>query len=197
MPIYKMEGKKNGIQKYRVRVNYVDSQGRSRQIDRVAYGNAEARALEAKLIHETKEAAPAANLTVQSLFEEYLAVKKTEVREITVKKTKTTLEIHVLPYLGNAKIAKLTMPVLQQWKNSILQNESLSGITRRNIYGEFRSMLNYAVKMEYIPRNPLLSVGNFKDAYAAAQKEVLHYYTADEFKRYIACARKKAVTVTD
>ena len=192
-----MEGKKNGVQKYRVRVNYVDSQGRSRQIDRVAYGNAEARALEAKLIHETKEAAPAASLTVQTLYTEYMAFKKHEVRETTLNKAKDVLSIHVLPHLKDIKINKLTTPILQQWKNTISENEALSNAMRRNIYGAFRTMLNYAVKMEYIPKNPLLSIGNFKDAYAAAQKEVLHYYTADEFKRYIACARKKAVTVTD
>lgn len=197
MPIYKMEGKKNGIQKYRVRVNYVDAMGHSRQIDRVAYGNAEARALEAQLIRETKEAPPAASLTVQALYDEYIAVKKNEVRETTIKKTETTLTIHVLPYLKDIRIAKLTAPVLQQWKSRIAQNESLSGTTRRNIYGEFRAMLNYAVKMGYLPKNPIVTVGNFKDAYASAQKEVLHYYTADEFKRYIAAARKTAVTITD
>lgn len=38
MPIYKMQGSKNGKQKYRVRVNYIDNYGKSRQIDRVAYG---------------------------------------------------------------------------------------------------------------------------------------------------------------
>lgn len=31
MPIYKMEGKKNGKQKYRVRINYIDSFGKAKQ----------------------------------------------------------------------------------------------------------------------------------------------------------------------
>lgn len=38
MPIYKMEGKKNGKQKYRVRINYVDSFGAKKQTDTVVYG---------------------------------------------------------------------------------------------------------------------------------------------------------------
>ena len=38
MPIYKMEGKKDGLQKYRVRINYTDHAGNAKQIDRVAYG---------------------------------------------------------------------------------------------------------------------------------------------------------------
>ena len=38
MPIYKMKGKKDGKQKYRVRVNYIDNFNVAKQIDRVAYG---------------------------------------------------------------------------------------------------------------------------------------------------------------
>ena len=35
MPIYKMQGKKDGLQKYRVRINYTDRSGKPRQLDRV------------------------------------------------------------------------------------------------------------------------------------------------------------------
>ena len=41
-----MNGKKGGKQKYRVRINYIDSYGKAKQIDRVAYGNEEAKQLE-------------------------------------------------------------------------------------------------------------------------------------------------------
>lgn len=33
MPIYKMDGKKDGLQKYRVRINFTDSSGKSKQIE--------------------------------------------------------------------------------------------------------------------------------------------------------------------
>ena len=49
MPIYKMKGKKDGKQKYRVRINYIDSYGKARQIERVTYGNEEAKQLEREL----------------------------------------------------------------------------------------------------------------------------------------------------
>ena len=38
MPIYKMDGKRDGLQRYRVRINYTDKNGKARQLDRVAYG---------------------------------------------------------------------------------------------------------------------------------------------------------------
>ena len=52
MPIYKMEGTKDGKQKYRVRINYKDSFGNDKQIDRVVYGSEEAKDLEKKLREE-------------------------------------------------------------------------------------------------------------------------------------------------
>ena len=192
MPIYKMEGKKDGQQKYRVRINYVDRNGNNRQIDRVVYGNAQAKALEAKLQREHKDAAQSVQrMTVHALYTEYMEVKRHEVRETTLDKSRRNLEHHVIPQLGDIRIDRLTMPVLQHWKLSI-SGLGLAIKTRRNIYGEFRALLNYAVKMDYLPKNPLHSVGNFKDAYTDACRETLQYYTPDEFKRYIACARECA-----
>lgn len=37
---------------------------------------------------------------------------------------------------------------------------------RQNILSVFRAMFNYAVKFGHIPSDPLIKVGNFKDAYA-------------------------------
>ena len=55
MPINKIDKKKNGLQVYRVRVNFTDAYGKARQIERTAYGLAEANALEQSLIAEYKE----------------------------------------------------------------------------------------------------------------------------------------------
>ena len=66
MPIYKMTDKngknirKDGLQKYRVRVNYTDSFGKSHQIDRVVFGAEAAKQLELQLTQKLndKEIAP-------------------------------------------------------------------------------------------------------------------------------------------
>lgn len=49
MPITKGKGKKDGLQQYRVRVNYTDANGKYRQVERTAYGLSEARKLEASI----------------------------------------------------------------------------------------------------------------------------------------------------
>lgn len=195
MPIYKMNGKKDGLQKYRVRINYVDASGKSRQIDRVAYGNPEAKALEAKLLREIKDLKPSAKLTVKALFEEYVASKQMDVRETSLDKTKRILASRVIPYFSDTKIDKLNNQNLQKWKQAISEL-GLALSTRQNIFGEFRAMLNYAVKMGYLAQNPLPIIGNFKGPYEVNQHEKLRYYTAEEFRKYITVARSHANTLT-
>lgn len=187
MPIYKVKGvKKNGLQKYRVIINYQNSFGENKKIERAAYGADEAKAMESELYQKVKYETPAQKITLRELAKEYLSNKKHEVRETSLDKTNRILNRYVLSdNLGNMKIDKLTVPVLQSWKTSINETD-LSITSRQNIYGEFRALLNYAVKMEYLPRNPLIKVGNFK-APLEHKKEML-FYTPDEFRRYIAQA---------
>lgn len=92
------------MQKYRVRINYVAQNGKPRQIDRVAYGLKEAKTLERRLQKEIKDFAPAEKLTVQALYDEYIKIKKHEVRETLLDKTK-----HVLEFLGKYNLDKLTV----------------------------------------------------------------------------------------
>lgn len=191
MPIYKMKGTKDGKQKYRVRINYVDALGVPRQIDRVTYGSPEAKTLEQKLNQDLRNEPPTRNMTVRVLYEEYISAKRHEVRESSLGKTVTAINNHILPTMGDKKIDKLTPPILQDWKLSI-ENKNLGIATRQNIYGEFRALLNYAVKLEYLPKNPLLKVGNFKNT--TEPKKVMGFYTADEFKKFISVAKDRAET---
>lgn len=196
MPIYKMNGKKNGKQQYRVRINYTDSQGKAKQIDRIAYGAAEAKALEMQLSAEVKKKSISPKITIQNLFEEYISVKKHEVRETTLKNSKRILELHILPILNKTEIQKLNNATLQKWKTSISQLD-LSTTSKQNIYREFRTMLNYAVKMEYLSKNPLTRIGNFKDPYFKSSQEKIRFYTPEQFKKYIAVAKEKASNLTE
>ena len=190
MPIYKMNGKKDGKQKYRVRVNYTDRLGKAKQIDRVAYGLDEAKQLERELNYQLKQETPTAKMTVQALYDEYIEAKKHEIRETSLDTNERNLKKYVLEPLGDYKLSKLNVAVLQKWKQD-MEQKGLSTKTKQNRYGEFRTLLNYAVKMEYIPRNPLLKVGNFKAPFET--KKEMQYYTADEFKKFIQKAKEEAI----
>lgn len=195
MPIYKTGETKNGKVKYRVRVAYTDSFGEYKQVERTAYGAAEAKDLERQLSKEAKQS-DSSTMSVQMLYDDYMNAKKHEVRETTYDKSERVLSAFVLPHLKLCKLDKLNNPVLQKWKTTISETD-LSTRTKQNIYSEFRAMLNYAVKMDYLSKNPLYKIGNFKEVYFETVQEKLHYYTAEQFLKYIAVARENCVTLTD
>ena len=99
--------------------------------------------------------------------------------------------MYVLPYLGNERIDKLNSKILQQWKIEI-DKKPLSITTKKNKFKTLRALLNYAVKMEYLSKNPLLTVGNFKDVYFKPTDEKIHYYTEAQFTKYIKAAEEYA-----
>ncbi len=199
MPIYKEKGAKDGKQRYRVQINYKDIYGKHRQTSRITYGLQEAKILEHLLSCRLKKRPAEARITLKELFSQYYETLKHRVKESTYTQADIWMQRHVLPDLGTKPVADLTVPVLQKWKNDLENKKQckktetpkeLSLKTKQNIYGTFRAVLNYAVTMEYITTNPLTKIGNFKNA-EAVKKEML-YYTADEFKRFAAAARRKA-----
>ena len=73
MPINKVAGvKKDGLQKYRIRINYVDAQGKYCQKERHAYGIDAAKAMER--LAEGKEFA--ASMIVEQLYDEYMQARR-------------------------------------------------------------------------------------------------------------------------
>lgn len=195
MPIYKADGKKNGLQKYRVKVNYTDpNTGKAKQKERTAYGLEEAKETERRLSYEVKEVKER-NITVQQLYDEFVAVQKHELRESTFERKMRTLNLHVMPEFKDMQLKKLTLQILQKWKLDIEEKktdkeEPFSLEYKRKIFAAFRTLLNYAVTMEYISMNPLSKLGNFKDVNAI--KPDMDYYTGDEFLKFISVARQCA-----
>ena len=186
-----MEGSKNGKQKYRVRINYIDNFGKDRQIDRVAYGSTEAKDLERKLAHEVKNSKPIARMTVQNLYDEYIKAMSHEIRESSLKKSDTILKNHILPYFGNTPLDKLTAPAVQRWKLYI-EEKGLQIKTKQNIYSGFRALLNWGIKLDYLQNNILTKVGNFKSADII--KKEISYYTAEEYKLFSKASKDYAQT---
>lgn len=197
MPITKTKVKKDGLQQYRVRVNFTDNKGIARQVERKVYGLAEAKQMEIQLIQEYKEKTASARMTVGELYTEYERYHANEVRKTSHDTTVRQLTRYVLPDFADVRLDKLNQPALAEWKNKLNDSE-LSFSTKKGAYAAFRGMLNYAVKMDYISKNPLSILGNFKNSDDFEKpEEILHYYTADEFLKYIAVSRTEARSVTD
>lgn len=193
MPIYKLNEKnKDGKLKYKVRVNYVDANGAKRQLTRVVWGSAEAKELEKQLVRELDNKTFCnTTMTVSELFADFLNDSKQNSRATTVQGYEKNYRLHIKPYIDHIQIRRLNTKNLSEWKTAVNQ-KGLSLTTRKNIYSALRTALNYAVKMDYLPVNPLNKVGNFKDAYY--QKEEMQFYTPEEFQLYKSAALAEAQT---
>ncbi len=154
MPIYRTGKNKNGKQQYRVIVCYTDALGKYKQISKCVYGSAEAKLMEMELQRKVEEGNAPSNLTLEQFYNEYLRDLSSEIRASSMAKKKSRLENHVIPALGQIRLSKLTVPVLQNWKNEISEKDMMLS-TKRGIYTEFNAMLNHAVKKDYMQSNPL------------------------------------------
>ena len=193
MPIYKVDGvKKDGLQKYKVRVNYIsDRDGKPKQLTRTAYGSEAAKDLERQLTEDVKNKGEKSlcKMTIQQLFDEYVTAMQFEVRASTTDKNRRNYRLYIQPTMSDVRLDRLTVPILQNWKMTIEQT-NLALKTKNHAYSLFRAMMNYALRMEYIARNLLPIVGNFKDAMHT--KPEMDYYTAQEFTQFITAARELA-----
>ncbi|MCM1168145.1 MAG: site-specific integrase [Ruminococcus sp.] len=202
MPIIKDERitkKKNGLFRYRVRVNYTDANGKHQQVERLVWGKAEAEAMERQLEEEyrDKRATPITKMTLAELYDKYEEYHAMETRKTSHETVMKSLRLWVLPYIKNCRIDKLTKADFAAWKIE-LDKKDIALRTKQNAYKTFCSMLNYAVKMEYIAKNNLSVLGNFKDSVSLEKPpEELHYYTSEQFERYISAAKSECNTVID
>lgn len=192
MSITKIDKKKNGLQGYRVRIRYTTPAGEVKQIERTAYGKAEAQAVEAQLINDMKVGDLCEKITVRDLYDKYMQVKKHSVRESSFDRSRRILERDILPPLGEIRLDKLTPTVLQGWKDEIASRDSALN-TKKGQYKELNAMLNFATKQGYLHSNPLVLVGPFKDIYFERPQDKLQFYTADEYLRFSNAAYNAAM----
>lgn len=187
MPIYKTGKSQNGKAQYRVFVSYKDAAGRYRKASKTVYGAAEARQEERRLQATVQGAGAACTLTVAQLYDRYRAAKAGEVRQTSLEKCDSILRNHILPQLASVPLSELSVACLQEWKTGIA-SLPLKTSTKNNAYRELNALLNFAVRMEWMPRNPLPQLGRFREAYFVHEQEALHYYTPEQFSRFIAVA---------
>lgn len=191
MPIYKSGGKKDGLQRYTVRVSFYDERGKHDRM-RVAYGRAEALQLEQDLKKSIKK--EPSSRKVEEFYNDYIAVKKSEVRETTLDKMVVCFKHHILPYIGDVPVSKLTAPLLEKRWRTPLSESSLKVTSKNNVYRDLRAFLNYLVRTDALPESPLKKVDRFRDPYEIPTEGKIQYYTPEEFRTFISTAESIATT---
>ncbi len=198
MPIYKIKGeKKDGLQKYRIVVNYTDENGKKRTVERREYGKAQAERTESLLRAKirdgaaTSEEVKAKPITVKELAKLYETEHGKEIRATTLAKKKEILTAYVVPFLGEKAVRSLSVEDLQKWR-AWLNEKPLKASTKNNGYRDLRAILNFAVAHGYLKASPMKAVSVFRDPYKETEAIRLRYYTAEEWKKFFAAATEEA-----
>lgn len=203
MPIYKVDGvKKDGLQKYRVVINYTDTNGKHRKKEKSAFGSTAAKELERQMSLDANQSSCPSYMKFSELYEEYKKVISAEIRKTTADKKLQRTNQHILPFFENIPLHKITVRNVQEWKTSIEEKRTSLGKhykhnTKKDLYKELSAIFNYAVRMEYISKNPCKNVGNFKEQETTIPDTAIHYYTPEQFKQFIEVAKTNATRLYD
>jgi len=186
MPIYKLNKKnENGQNQYKVRVNYTDKDGNRKAVCRNIFGKSEAKELERQLLAEINTVPDTADIKISELYKEYMTATKPEIRKTTYDKKASLYEHHIEPFLADKTLKELTPKLLTDWK-LYMEDKGMRLVSKRNAFAQLKSMLSYAVTMEYISINPVSKISNFRDS--NEEENNISFYTPEEFSKYKAAA---------
>lgn len=106
-------------------------------------------------------------LTVAEWADAWLADLERTAVAGTLRKRRSDLRRHILPFLGDAELADLTSADLSSWWNTL---DATPG-ARRNAYETMRALLNAAVADDrtLLPANPLSIKGGAREARVSAK----------------------------
>ena len=195
MPIYPTGKKKNGLQQYRVRINYTEG-GLHQQKEKTCYGYRAAVEMERRLLNLYSVSGSRSQILLRDYYAEYMQLRRKQLRETTFVKLKSNIELHILPTLGDYSVCDIDPTVITRWQAALLE-KSFSIVYCRRIYGSLCLLLNSAYKRGIIPENPTKKVENFRDPNFVAPDVKFHFYTPEQFLAYAEAAQMLIETYLD
>jgi len=95
---------------------------------------------------------PPRRMTITELVTLWLEAKKPTVRPTTFQGYELTLGKHVIPHIGNLKIAKVTPSDFEQMYSEC--SKTISAKSIRNIHAAMKQCFDWAVRRDWVSRNP-------------------------------------------
>ena len=123
-----------------------------------------------------------------SFWQLYRDDMKERLRENTVRTKDYIVELKVLPYFGNKKIADITAADIRRWQNSIMK-QGYSQTYLKTINNQLSAIFNYAVRYYDLPRNPCAQAGSM----GRGRADEMKFWTQEEFETFIEYVRDKPV----
>lgn len=92
-------------------------------------------------------------MTVEDVVQQWVNGKRQTVRPGTFEAYSGLLRKHVIPHIGNHKLAKVSPAVLERFYRT--RSESVSAQTIRNLHFVLKQAFDWAVRRDWIARNPV------------------------------------------
>jgi integrase len=132
------------------------------------------------------------SITVAEAAEDWIKYVELEKRErSTVEQYRNHVDNHITPRIGGEKLAKLTTPRIQAFRDDLLA--SLSRAQAKKVLTSLKSLLKDAQRRGNVAQNVALSVSIKRDNRAKSKLKVgVDIPTPDEIKRIIHAATGRA-----
>lgn len=128
------------------------------------------------------------DMTFQSFWELYRDDMSQRLRENTMRSKDYIVELKILPYFGEKKIAEITAADIRHWQNSIMKS-GYAPTYLKTINNHLSAIFNYAVKYYDLPKNPCTRAGSM----GKGKAEEMQFWTQDEFESFIECVKDKPI----
>jgi len=177
MPIKKMN---NGTYKVDVSLGVSQtSNKRARTTRRGIKTLKEAKNIERELLNENDNNKNMIDVKTKVVIKDYLNYSSLNDKPSSHLKKQNVFKNYIIPFFNDFKINEITSVRARQFKESLI-SLYISNNYKRYIIAMMSSFLNYAVKYNYINKNPMKQIDNFKK-----EKVTMQYWTLSEFNTFI------------
>ena len=173
MPVYKDE-KTNT---WYFSCYYKDWQGQQRRKLKRGFAlQREAKEAERKFLEVYKQNA---SMSFAAFYEIYFDHCKQKIKPSTLANKESVFNNHILPFFGQMPLNTIKADTIRRWQNELTQ-QKLSQYYTKAVNTQLRIIFNFAVKYEYLAKNPTSST----DAIGKATQSI-RFWTLEEFKKNI------------
>lgn len=131
------------------------------------------------------------DITFENFFEKYMAHCRARLKPTTYKNKMYTITDKVLPFFRNMKLKDIKASTLRTWQDSLITHEKgYKDTYLKSINNQMSAILNFAVKNDYIPSNPMHKCGSMGKKHA----EGIQFWTIDEFRLFFESIRDKPMS---
>lgn len=121
------------------------------------------------------------DITLNTLFENYIAYQKSRLKETTVFEIKKIYEYNIAPFFGKLKLTSIDKRRVLDWQ-AHLDSKEYTHSTKKKLRSKFHAILDYGVLYYDLPFNVIDRVPNFRNTEI---KKEMQIWTPQDFNSFI------------